>query len=244
MMRRQARRAAPRPSPSLPSPVAFRATPSRARRRQHLWLSLLVLAGSILYLERACGDESPPMAGEVMGPPAPPVEAERAVASPSAEEDAAGHARAPLPAAEDPLAAALPLPEAPPQPFASIAQVEAPPVLLEPKPHRFRESKASPADVPRASEALGASGASHPRGLGWVQIASFKTEAGATRAWERLRGEQADLLSALGHRIERAVLDGGRVTFRVQVGPLGDRDAVARLCEAMKERGLGCWPVR
>lgn len=100
-----------------------------------------------------------------------------------------------------------------------------------------------PMPTPEASEnqAKSASTAAPSRkGAPHVQLASFRSEARAQSALEKLRNEQSDILGSLDAHVRRAELPDGRVVFRVQAGPLADAGEAKRLCAELHRRKLDC----
>jgi hypothetical protein len=77
-----------------------------------------------------------------------------------------------------------------------------------------------------------------------LQLASFRTEAKAQSALEKLRQEQQDLLGKLQPRVERAELADGRVVYRVQTGPLPGVDEARRVCAELHRRRVDCRYMR
>jgi len=83
-----------------------------------------------------------------------------------------------------------------------------------------------------------------PNGAPHVQLASFRSEARAQTALEKLRSEQSDILGGLDARVRRAELPDGRIVFRVQAGPLPDAGEAKRICAELHRRRLDCRPMR
>ena len=105
----------------------------------------------------------------------------------------------------------------------------------------------SPADTASASvgTAIGDLPAPTP-GNFWVQVASRPDHAEALRELQRLRTAHPQLLANLGARVVTAHLGDKGVWHRVQWGGFGDRQAAARLCQALRGAGSECfvWQAR
>jgi hypothetical protein len=76
-----------------------------------------------------------------------------------------------------------------------------------------------------------------------VQIAAFKDEAAARRAWLRVQAAHKSELGELGLTIERISIDGKGVFHRVQGGPLDENQARV-VCAVLKARNQVCLVVR
>jgi len=70
-----------------------------------------------------------------------------------------------------------------------------------------------------------------------VQVGAYSTRAGASTAWQTLRG-QTEALKGFKNRIVEGEVDGGKV-FRLQA-MAGDAAAANRLCNALKSDGIAC----
>jgi cell division septation protein DedD len=133
-----------------------------------------------------------------------------------------------------PPEAPTPRPTAPPPPVAAappapVAQPAPPPpaqIAALPKP------AAKPADPPAKPVAAGSPTK--------IQLASLRTPDEARDEWQRLKRDNADLLGKLTAVAVRADTGDRGIWYRVEVGPVGDRAAAVRLCQALKDRGLGC----
>ena len=87
--------------------------------------------------------------------------------------------------------------------------------------------------------------ASAPAGQWLVQVGSFRERAQAEEAWNRLRERHGELLAALQSKIERVDLGGDKgIYHRLQVGPLADRDAAAKLCRGLQAKRVDCLVVK
>ena len=78
-----------------------------------------------------------------------------------------------------------------------------------------------------------------------VQLASFRSLDAAEVAWEKLYVRAPRLLSGLSPTIVQAnLINGGGTFYRLQAGPLPDRDAAAALCKALGTHDLDCLIVQ
>jgi hypothetical protein len=172
-----------------------------------------------------------------------------------------GTAMAPAPPAETAStpAAAHTAPEAPPPPPAVISlapprdsAAPSPPPLVEssgstvpPTDLAPPEPVEGPLPSPKPVETTirapaAAKPTAPPTRAPHLQLASFRTEAKAQSALEKLRQEQQDLLGKLEPRVERAALADGRVVYRVQTGPLPGINEAKRVCAELHRRRVDC----
>jgi cell division septation protein DedD len=135
-------------------------------------------------------------------------------------------------------------PPPPPPPVASLPPADAPGIqpgpaaLPAPGPPQIAEL---PRPAPKAAPAP------KPEAVGTpvkVQLASLHTPDEARDEWQRVKRENADLLSKFTAVAVRNDLGDRGIWFRVEVGPVGDRAAALRLCKALRERNLGCQLVQ
>jgi len=77
-----------------------------------------------------------------------------------------------------------------------------------------------------------------------IQIGSFRSEAAAKTAWEKRRKQHGKLLRKLALLVKRVDLNKRGVYFRVQAGPLRNRAAANRVCDALKQKKIGCLVIR
>lgn len=77
-----------------------------------------------------------------------------------------------------------------------------------------------------------------------VQVASLKSPALAEREWSAQVKKNPDLLSKLSLTVQRAVMKNGGTYYRVQAGPIQDRDSADKLCRNLRSRGQDCIVVR
>jgi len=157
----------------------------------------------------------------------------------------------PRPATPEPPAAAEPAPPpeaaAPPQeqPASPSAETAAAPTSPAPS-----AATAPPTPVPLPPERKTARAAAPPppapaSGKGYrLQLGSVRTPDAANKEWERLKGEQGDLLGTLGFTAARADLGARGIYYRIQAGPIADSAAAERDCNELKRRGVGCILVK
>jgi cell division septation protein DedD len=171
-------------------------------------------------------------------PPPPPQDVPEAVEGEAPAEEAAvppAEAEAAPAAGGESDTAEAPLPVVPaPEPEAPAAEAAPEPAVTEPAP------EAAPA-VPAAEEPapqVAAAGAFR------IQLASVKSEADAQKEWTRLQKIHADLLGTLAPTIQRADLGAQGIFYRIQGGPLANREAAAALCEQLKAKNQACLVVK
>jgi hypothetical protein len=131
-------------------------------------------------------------------------------------------------------------PPPPPPPPPQIAAAPSPAVLPAPGPPPVA---AAPKPAPRPADAAKPADPAKPVAAGpptRIQLASLRTPDEARDEWARLKREHGDLLGKLTAVAVKADLGERGIYYRVEAGPLGDREAAVRLCKALKDRGLGC----
>lgn len=79
-----------------------------------------------------------------------------------------------------------------------------------------------------------------------VQFASFRTPAGAERAWRDLIRRAGDAIGEIPRIVARADLGDRGIYHRLQAGPVGGRDAAVDLCSRVRDSvpEQRCLPVR
>ena len=137
-----------------------------------------------------------------------------------------------------PPEAPAPRPVAPPPPPPQVAMAPPPPAVLPAPLPAPLQVAALPKPAPKPADA--AKPAAAAAGDVKVQLASLRTPDEAREEWARLKREHGDLLGKFTAVAVRADLGERGVYYRVEAGPVGDKAAAARLCKALKERGLGC----
>jgi hypothetical protein len=141
-----------------------------------------------------------------------------------------------------PAPAATPEPAAPeaaaqPEP-AQSAQPEQPAQAAQPEP--------APAEQPAAQEAPAQQAAVTPvapTGNTRVQLAAGKSEAAVQKDWAALQKAHPDLLGPLSLHIERVDKGASGIFYRLQAGPLADKNAAKELCASLKQKGQDCLVV-
>jgi len=150
----------------------------------------------------------------------------------------------------------LPTPAAPKPPEAEVAKAPTP---LQPNPPTTAapaqptdKPPANPPNVQPASATPGSESGpsiaslienmSGPTG-GWrVQIASVKSEDLAKSTWARLQSAHGDVLSSLRMQAVKVDLGDRGVWYRVQAGPLDEKQAHS-VCASLKSRRTDCVSV-
>ena len=77
-----------------------------------------------------------------------------------------------------------------------------------------------------------------------IQIGSLRSEAAAKSAWAKRVKQHGAILGKLTLLVKRADLDKKGVYYRVQAGPLKDLAAAKRICDALKQKKVGCLVIR
>jgi cell division septation protein DedD len=77
-----------------------------------------------------------------------------------------------------------------------------------------------------------------------VQLAALQSEEAAAAAWSVLQKKYPDLLGPLTATILKVDLGAQGIFYRVQGGPLPDRQAAEKLCGKLDQRGQACLVVR
>jgi cell division septation protein DedD len=148
------------------------------------------------------------------------------------------------PKAAEPDAARTPTPLQPASPAAGSGPTPAPATTAEtPAP-----ATVQPTDVKPATTEAGPSIASlidnmsGPTG-GWrVQVASVKNEDVAKSTWARLQSAHGDVMANLRMQAVRVDLGDKGVWYRVQAGPLDEKQAQG-ICSKLKSRKADCVTV-
>jgi SPOR domain len=149
-------------------------------------------------------------------------------------------------------AGALPTPAAPKPPDTEVA-TKTPTPLQVPTPAAVSSTTPGPtappvADAPKPAAAPTESGptiaslienVSGPVG-GWrIQVASVKNEDVAKSTWARLQSAHGDVMANLRMQAVRVDLGDKGVWYRVQGGPLDEKQA-QNICSALKNRKADC----
>ncbi len=152
----------------------------------------------------------------------------------------------PLPATpREPEVAKAPTPLQPNPPVSATSSPA--PAPAEPKvpanPPNVQQASATPASTESGpSIASLIENMSGPTG-GWrVQIASVKNEDVAKSTWARLQSAHGDVLASLRMQPVRVDLGDRGVWYRVQAGPLDERQAQS-VCSTLKSRKADCVAV-
>ncbi|NDH62363.1 MAG: SPOR domain-containing protein [Alphaproteobacteria bacterium] len=161
---------------------------------------------------------------------------------PTAETPKLPPAGLPAPAAPKPpevIAAKTPTPGQPTGPVAGPAPA---PVATATSPAGAQPAVAAPSTESGPSIASLIEGMSGPTG-GWrVQIAAVKSEDVAKSTWARLQSAHGDVLANLRMQAVRVDLGDKGVWYRVQAGPLDEKQAQS-VCSTLKGRRADCVTV-
>ncbi len=165
------------------------------------------------------GDTSAPLPVETVGPTVGP---KAAPASPPGQEI--------KPVTTSGTLGALPasaLPPAPPPTAAPATPAAKPVALAAPKP-------VAPAAAPASSGG----------GSFRVQIAATRDEPTAKSEFERLKKAHEDLLGGMTATVVKADLGDKGIFYRVQAGPVADKDKAEKLCSELKKFAIACILVK
>jgi cell division septation protein DedD len=180
--------------------------------------------------------------GEVTKPDAerllPP--AEQPMARPTSDQaNAAPAAQMPMPAVTIPSVGTAPRPAGTPA-YVPLAPMPAPPV-----DHPGSAAPALPAVAPAQLAAAPATAGPVFANKWRVQLGAFRSNDDAQHQWARMRKDHPDLLGSLTLSVERIDLGPNRgIYFRMQAGPLPDRDVATALCARLKADHVGCMTVK
>ena len=98
-------------------------------------------------------------------------------------------------------------------------------------------------DIPRSAASSAAVTPVAPTGNTRVQLAAGKSEASVQKEWAALQKAHPDLLGPLSLHIERVDKGASGVFYRLQAGPLADKNAAKELCAGLKQKGQDCLVV-
>jgi SPOR domain len=160
-----------------------------------------------------------------------------------------------LPASTTPRLPAngLPTPAAPKPTEAEAAKAPTPlqpaqPTAGGPTPPPASAATVQPTEIKPAATEAGPSIASLIDNMsgptaGWrVQVASVKNEDVAKSTWARLQSAHGDVMASLRMQAVRVDLGDKGVWYRVQAGPLDEKQAQS-VCSTLKTRKTDCVPV-
>jgi len=77
-----------------------------------------------------------------------------------------------------------------------------------------------------------------------VQLVALKSEEAAKSAWSQFQKKYPDLLKDKELTVIKIDLGANGIFYRVQAGPLADREAAADLCGKLDQRGQSCMVVK
>ncbi|MEX2616113.1 MAG: SPOR domain-containing protein [Alphaproteobacteria bacterium] len=126
----------------------------------------------------------------------------------------------------------------PPKPAEPPAPVPAPRPAVEekPAPVAVPEPVAPPRPEPVAAPPV----ADNFR----IQLASLRTADAAKIAWEKRAKEAGPLLADVTLFVAEVEIPGKGTFFRAQGGPFADKESAQKVCEALKEKKIGCFVVK
>lgn len=240
----------------------------RAARRRRRWAAttagfVVILAGTVFFWPRPERQEAPGETAALESFDAPGLGKTVIVAATKRSEAPEGTSPA-SPPERDAIATLVARPEPsepPPRQIETVPAQPPPAAVPVPAPAETNGSTAPPADAvvsdetwtpvpvakpmpasdePEKEAKLPSKPDPSPKEAPHVQLASFRSEARALSALEKLRNEQSDILGTLDARVRRAELPDGRVVFRVQAGPLADAREAKRICAELHRRKLDC----
>lgn len=238
----------------------------RAARRRRRWAAItagfvVILAGTVFFWPRPESRNSPDETAALATFDTPGLGNTVIVSAAERSGDDAGPS--PVTPPERDAIAVLVAPPEPSEPPPEVGAVAAPPppAAPVPSPDEATGSTAPPGDAaapdgswtpipvskpvpardaPENQPESATTAAPSPKEAPHVQLASFRSEARARSALEKLRNEQSDILGTLDARVRRAELPDGRIVFRVQAGPIADAGEAKRICAELHRRKLDC----
>jgi hypothetical protein len=161
--------------------------------------------------------------------PTPPSEATPPAATPPSTPPAA---TTPPPTATATIPTTPPLAAAPPSPLPTVASTAPDPAVQQPK---ISDTGSGPSI---ASLVDGLNGPAAGGGYR-IQVASERSEDTAKATWARLQKANGDVLGNLRMQPARADLGDKGTWYRVQAGPLEEKQA-KDTCAKLKTRSVGC----
>jgi cell division septation protein DedD len=127
-----------------------------------------------------------------------------------------------------------------PQQKAVSADQTTAPKKQEPAKSKAPEPAKAAAATPTAPKA-----AAMASGVWYVQLAAVRSPEDAKREWNRLEGRHKELLGGLTLHIQRVDLGAQKgVFYRIQGGPLADKETANGLCDRLKAVHVGCLAVK
>lgn len=139
-------------------------------------------------------------------------------------------------------------PESAPQSLVPPKPVAAPPV---PVPAPIAEEKPAPVAVPapvappKPEPVAAARVATPPATDNYrIQLASLRTSEAAKIAWEKRVKDAGTVLADVTLFVAEVDIPGKGIYFRAQGGPFADKAAAQSVCDALKEKKIGCFVVK
>lgn len=133
------------------------------------------------------------------------------------------------PAATPEPAPVVAAPAAQPEPVQTAQPEPAPAAQPEPQPAAQEAPTQEAAVTPVA-----------PTGNTRVQLAAGKSEASVQQEWAALQKAHPTLLGGLTLHIQKVDKGSAGIFYRLQAGPLADKNAAKELCASLKQKGQDC----
>ncbi len=105
--------------------------------------------------------------------------------------------------------------------------------------------RAEPEAAPEPAAAGEESGTAQAPAAGFrIQLAAYREAGAATQGWHKLSRANRSLLRGLKPSVIRVDLGAGKgIFFRLQAGPIPDRETADTLCVELKRQKVGCLVV-
>lgn len=78
----------------------------------------------------------------------------------------------------------------------------------------------------------------------WIQLGTFPNEQEATKAWQNVRENNADILGNSKTKITKSDLGDNGVFYRLQSGPFNSESDAREICKEMNAREQNCFFVK
>lgn len=180
--------------------------------------------------------ETPPVLASPPPPPSitGPLESPGSAETPPTQADTANSPEPETQSLVPPKPAALPVPDPAPSPAVEQepAPVAAPQPVAPPKPEPVAPAPAAPAAPAPVADNFR------------IQLASLRTADAAKIAWEKRTKEAGQLLADLRLFVSEVEIPGKGTFFRAQGGPFADKELAQKVCDALKEKKIGCFVVK
>ncbi len=136
--------------------------------------------------------------------------------------------------------------DAPSLAVTEIAAPEAPatPQVTAPTEANTAVATGAPTDLALAEPVVEPMVQPVPGGKVRIQLAALKTEDAARAQWSNLQSAHAALLGQLELTVEPVDKGADGILYRIQAGPLADREAAKELCAELKKQKQDCIVAR